>query len=84
MVAAQVARRSLMKQWFAIEAIPIYVILGGALSGASWYLYRLGTRPDIIWTRKNPEPWQSVKQNENTKFMAINREFDRKWTREKL
>lgn len=54
-----------------------YVIIGGALGGAGWYLYRLGTRPDgqslsitlsrfdfwnaVIWTRKNPEPWQTVR-----------------------
>ncbi|KAG8761426.1 hypothetical protein FRC14_003839 [Serendipita sp. 396] len=77
MTAAQVARRSAFSKWFAIEAIPIYVIIGGAVTGASWYLYRLGTRPDVIWTRKNPEPWQTVKQNENIKFMSIHKDFDK-------
>jgi len=58
--------------------------MGGALSGAGWYLYRLSTRPDVIWSRKNPEPWQTVKQSDNIKFMSVQQKFDNKWTRDKF
>jgi len=84
MVAAHLVRRTAFQKWFAIEAIPIYVIMTGAIGGAGWYMYRLSTRPDVVWTRKNPEPFQTVKPNETTKMMAGNHKFDGKWTRDKL
>ncbi|RDB20486.1 hypothetical protein Hypma_012443 [Hypsizygus marmoreus] len=38
-------RSTFLKNWFAIEAIPIYVIVAGVLGGASWYTYRLAKGP---------------------------------------
>jgi NADH dehydrogenase (ubiquinone) 1 alpha subcomplex subunit 4 len=80
-----------------------YVVIGGALTGASWYLHRLATRPDgesllgpvdplhrviierpadcavtVVWSRKNPEPWQTVGANENTKLMSGTHKFDKR------
>jgi len=83
MVAGPVVRKTIMSKWFAIEAIPIYVVIGGALTGAGWYLHRLSRGTEVIWSRKNPEPWQTVKPNENTKLLAGQHKYDGRWTRDK-
>lgn len=77
-------RKGFMKNWFAIEAIPIYAVIGVALGGASWYMTRLATRPDVIWSKSNPQPWNSVQQDQNTKLMSVNQKFEKSWTRDKL
>ncbi|KIJ56910.1 hypothetical protein M422DRAFT_238500 [Sphaerobolus stellatus SS14] len=78
-------RNPVFKRWFAIEAVPLYAILGFALGGAGWYTARLATRPDIIWTKSNPTPWNSVQQNETIKLMSgPTHKFDKSWSREKL
>ncbi|KII95960.1 hypothetical protein PLICRDRAFT_97080 [Plicaturopsis crispa FD-325 SS-3] len=75
---------SFMKNWFAIEAIPMYAIIGIAVGGASWYVYRLAMGPQVVWTRSNPTPWNSIKQEENTKLMSVNQKFEKSWSRDKL
>ncbi|TDL29804.1 Aldo/keto reductase [Rickenella mellea] len=70
-------RSNFMRNWFAIEAIPIYAVIGLAVGGAGWYLARLATRPDVIWTKSNPQPWNTVKQTDNIKLMAVNQKFDK-------
>ncbi|CCO28161.1 hypothetical protein BN14_02154 [Rhizoctonia solani AG-1 IB] len=76
------ARKSLFQTWFAVEAIPIYAVVVGAVGGAGWYMTRLATRPDIVWDRRNnPTPWLSVEQGMQTKLMSVNQKFDRVWTR---
>ncbi|KAJ3510037.1 hypothetical protein NMY22_g16098 [Coprinellus aureogranulatus] len=77
-------RSSLMKNWFAVEAIPIYVIIGGVVAGASWYLTRLATGPTIVWTKKNPTPWNTIKPDEGTKLVQVNQKFDKNWSRDQL
>jgi len=77
-------RRSLMKNWFAVEAIPIYVIIGGVIVGASWYTARLATGPTIVWTKNNPTPWNTIKPDEGTKLMAVNQKFEKSWSRDKM
>ncbi|CEL59821.1 hypothetical protein RSOLAG1IB_03755 [Rhizoctonia solani AG-1 IB] len=72
------ARKSLFQTWFAVEAIPIYAVVVGAVGGAGWYMTRLATRPDIVWDRRNnPTPWLSVEQGMQTKLMSVNQKFDR-------
>jgi len=73
-----------MKNWYAVEAIPIYVIIGGVMVGASWYLGRLALGPSVVWTKSNPTPWNTVKHDENTKLTAINHKFEKSWSRDKL
>ncbi|KAF8631167.1 hypothetical protein AX15_002506 [Amanita polypyramis BW_CC] len=73
-------RRGLMKNWFAVEAIPIYVIIGGVMVGASWYLGRLALGPSVVWTKTNPTPWNTVKPDENTKLAAIDHKFEKRLT----
>ncbi|KAG9103972.1 nucleotidyltransferase [Ceratobasidium sp. 392] len=77
MVAAA-ARRSLFQTWFAVEAVPIYAVVVGAVGGAGWYLTRLARGPDVIWDRRgNPTPWMSVQQGMQTKLMTVNQKFDK-------
>jgi len=76
--------RNFMRHWFAIEAIPIYAVVGIAVTGASWYLYRLSQGPYVVWTKNNPQPWNTIKQDENIKMMTVNQKFERNWTRDKL
>ncbi|CAE6471429.1 unnamed protein product [Rhizoctonia solani] len=38
------ARKTLFQTWFAVEAIPIYAVVAGAVGGAGWYISRLATR----------------------------------------
>ncbi|KAA1091742.1 hypothetical protein PGTUg99_009142 [Puccinia graminis f. sp. tritici] len=68
--------RAAMKHWYDPAAIPIYVVIGTAMGGATWYLSRLARGPDIIWDRRgNPQPWNDVKPGQNTKLMSVNQEF---------
>ncbi|KAF9452007.1 hypothetical protein P691DRAFT_697965, partial [Macrolepiota fuliginosa MF-IS2] len=75
----QTLRRSLMKNWFAVEAVPIYVIIGGVVVGASWYLGRLAFGPGVVWTKSNPTPWNNIKPNEGTKMMEVNQKFEKRY-----
>ncbi|PWN53612.1 hypothetical protein IE53DRAFT_366189 [Violaceomyces palustris] len=79
------ARQAFIKNWYAPEVVPIYIITGLAAGGATWYLSRLARGPDVIWDRKNnPQPWNDVQPGTNTKLMSVNHEFERKWKRERL
>ncbi|KZV75104.1 hypothetical protein PENSPDRAFT_647380 [Peniophora sp. CONT] len=69
------------KHWFAIEAIPIYMIVGGTIAGAGIYLGRLARGPHVVWSNANPQPWNSVRENDKVKMMAINQDFNQKWSR---
>ncbi|KAM6495685.1 hypothetical protein JOM56_008391 [Amanita muscaria] len=77
-------RRGLMKNWYAVEAIPIYVIIGGVMVGASWYLGRLALGTQVVWTKSNPTPWNTVKQDENIKLASVSQKFEKSWSRDKL
>ncbi|KAJ7367932.1 hypothetical protein DFH08DRAFT_946905 [Mycena albidolilacea] len=66
------------RNWYAVEAIPIYVLVGGACCGASWYLYRLAMGSQVSWTKSNPHPYLSIEQNQGTKLHEVNQKFDAK------
>ncbi|KAJ7179485.1 hypothetical protein C8R46DRAFT_642131 [Mycena filopes] len=57
-------RSKAWKNWYAPEAIPIYVLVLGACTGASWYIYRLATGPQVTWTKNNPHPYLSIEQDQ--------------------
>ncbi|KAI9455791.1 hypothetical protein BJY52DRAFT_1278636 [Lactarius psammicola] len=77
-------RNTFMRNWWAVEAIPIYVVVGAVVAGGSWYLTRLARGPHIIWTKSNPTPWNDVKPDENVKMMSVNQKFEKSWSRDKL
>jgi len=77
--------RWIKKNWYAPEAIPIYVVMGVAVSGAAWYAARLARGPQVVWDRKNnPQPWLNVDQGTQTKMMTVNQKFDKDYVRDKL
>ncbi|KAI5982284.1 hypothetical protein EDC04DRAFT_2844394 [Pisolithus marmoratus] len=78
------ARSKFMRHWFAIEAIPLYAVMGLAVGGATWYLTRLARGPTVVWTKSNPTPWNDVKPDENVKMMDVNNRFPKSWSRDKL
>ncbi|KZV86067.1 hypothetical protein EXIGLDRAFT_724720 [Exidia glandulosa HHB12029] len=73
-----------MRHWFAIEALPLVGIIGFALSGGSWFLYRGISRPDVIWTRSNPQPWNDIHEGESPKILDGHHKFDHRWSRPRL
>ncbi|KAJ7781615.1 hypothetical protein B0H16DRAFT_1710808 [Mycena metata] len=80
-------RTKAWKNWYAVEAglaIPIYVLVAGACTGASWYVYRLATGPQVTWTKNNPHPYLSIEQDQGTKLLEVNQKFDKSWKRDKL
>ncbi|KAI0698868.1 hypothetical protein BC835DRAFT_1333002 [Cytidiella melzeri] len=77
-------RRGFMKNWFAVEATPIYAVVGAVVVGAGWYLVRLARGPAVVWTKDNPTPWNDIKPNEGTKLLTVNQTFDKGWERKKL
>ncbi|KAN0061719.1 hypothetical protein ACQY0O_005711 [Thecaphora frezii] len=79
------ARQFFMKNWYSPEVIPIWVIIGAATGGATWYLARLARGPDVIWDRKNnPTPWNNVEPGTQTKLMSVNQKFDKQYSRDRL
>ncbi|KAI0052567.1 hypothetical protein FA95DRAFT_1601613 [Auriscalpium vulgare] len=77
-------RKTFLRHWFAIEAIPIYAVVGVVVAGGSWYLTRLARGPNVVWTKSNPTPWNNVGQDENVKLVAVNQKFEKSWSRDKL
>lgn len=78
------ARSKFMRNWFAIEAIPLYAVIGLTVGGAAWYLTRLARGPTVVWTKSNPTPWNDVKPDENVKMLDVNNRFSKSWSRDKL
>ncbi|KAI9275585.1 NADH-ubiquinone reductase complex 1 MLRQ subunit-domain-containing protein [Phascolomyces articulosus] len=76
---------SFFKIWYKPEIIPIYVTVGGAVGLAGWYMTRLARGPDVVWDRKNnPYPFRNVEQGTQIKFMTVNQQFDKKYSRDRL
>ncbi|CAG8656113.1 2821_t:CDS:2 [Paraglomus brasilianum] len=79
------ARSIFMRNWYRPEIVPIYVVTGVAVVGAGWYLSRLARGPDVTWDRKNnPYPWLNVDQNTQVKLIAINKKFDKTYSRDRF
>ncbi|THH12354.1 hypothetical protein EW145_g77 [Phellinidium pouzarii] len=69
--------RGFMKHWFAIEAIPLYAIIGFAMGGGAWYLTRLARGPNVVWTNNNREPWNTIKPDQSTKLINVNDKLEK-------
>ncbi|EPT03106.1 hypothetical protein FOMPIDRAFT_1142562 [Fomitopsis schrenkii] len=81
---SQNARKSFMRNWYAVEATPIFAVVGLAVLGGAWYLSRLARGPTVVWTKENPTPWNDIKPNEGTKMLTVNQHFDKGWERKQL
>ncbi|KZT13109.1 uncharacterized protein LAESUDRAFT_669430 [Laetiporus sulphureus 93-53] len=77
-------RKSFLKNWFAVEATPIFAVVGAVIIGGTWYLTRLARGPTVVWTKENPTPWNDIQPNEGTKLLTVNQHFDKSWERKKL
>jgi NADH dehydrogenase (ubiquinone) 1 alpha subcomplex subunit 4 len=80
----QAARKTFFRNWYRTEIIPIWVTMGVAVAGVSWYSWRLAMGPGVVWANKtNPYPWQHIDQDTNIKMMAVSKEFKKSYVREK-
>ncbi|KAK2586449.1 hypothetical protein KPH14_010724 [Odynerus spinipes] len=54
--------------------IPLFVVVGVAVSGAVFYTLRLATRcPDVTWNvKKNPEPWHEYADKQYKFYSSTN------------
>ncbi|KAJ3368978.1 hypothetical protein GGF31_005939 [Allomyces arbusculus] len=77
------AARSFLKTWYRHEVLPIVVVVGAAVSGATFYVARLARHQEVVWTRENPQPWNRIQSHQNTKFVNLNKalteDFKREW-----
>lgn len=81
MPAANAVRSSFMRNWFAVEAIPIIAIMGVTVTGVGFYLTRLARGPNVVWSRSNPQPWNTIEQDQGYKLVSVNQKFDKTWSR---
>ena len=33
----------------------------------------------VVWTKKNPTPWNTIQPNENTKMLTVNQKFEKEY-----
>ena len=76
--------RPKFKDWYAVEALPIWIIVGTVGGLACLSIYRAVQAPSVTWTKENPTPWNRIKQDERVKLLQVNQTFDKKWHRDHL
>ncbi|KAJ3185012.1 hypothetical protein HDU87_002578 [Geranomyces variabilis] len=61
---------------------PLFVVMAGAVVGATYFVYHKTTGPDVILAKRtNPTPWNNVQQHENTKLYDHSGYFKSRWSR---
>eukprot|EP00037_Helgoeca_nana_P001348 m.26403 g.26403 ORF g.26403 m.26403 type:complete len:92 (+) comp11741_c0_seq2:115-390(+) len=50
------------------EILPVVAAVGVACVGAVFYMGRLCTRPDVVWSGRQDMPWTRVSQKTNLHF----------------
>ncbi|KAI8989365.1 NADH-ubiquinone reductase complex 1 MLRQ subunit-domain-containing protein [Pilobolus umbonatus] len=64
------------------EVLPLFAILGAALSGGVYMMAHQANAPDVVWNHKaNAEPWQKVRDGEQVKLVAYNQKYDKRYHR---
>jgi len=58
----------------APQVLPVSVIASLGCLGGIYCLARSMTRPDVVWSGRQPEPWNRVSQKTNFKFMGHHKE----------
>ncbi|WWC70356.1 uncharacterized protein I206_104306 [Kwoniella pini CBS 10737] len=70
------SRAATLKKWFPAETYPIFGIVGIAVGGAGYYLYRLSQGPEVVWDRHGDwRPWDRISHDTNQKLITVNHEF---------
>ncbi|KIJ37495.1 hypothetical protein M422DRAFT_260172 [Sphaerobolus stellatus SS14] len=81
--------RNFRRNWFRLR----YMAVGGICSFAVYFLgMKAGTSPDVVWSRANPQPWNTIHPNETIKAGMMlgpridpagtpQRTYKRKWSR---
>ncbi|KAL1741904.1 hypothetical protein HDZ31DRAFT_66482 [Schizophyllum fasciatum] len=70
------------RDWYAVEALPIWIIIGTVGGLAALSIVRAVHAPSVQWTKDNPTPWNRIKQDEGVKLLQVNQTFDKKWKRD--
>ncbi|KAF8900089.1 hypothetical protein CPB85DRAFT_166967 [Mucidula mucida] len=73
-----------MKNWFAVEALPIVVIVGVVVTMGTYATWHAARSPTVVWTKANPTPWNNIQPDEGTKLIEVNHKFDKKWVRDRF
>ncbi|KAJ3045229.1 hypothetical protein HDV00_011101 [Rhizophlyctis rosea] len=66
---------------FPTAVWPLAAVMGFAVAGATYRAIHATQAPDVIWSRRNPKPFESIKQNETPKIYDPNGKFEKKWSR---
>ncbi|KAJ7237200.1 hypothetical protein B0H12DRAFT_1026430, partial [Mycena haematopus] len=53
-------------------------LVAGVVSFASYFSARSAMGPTIQWSKKNSEPWNSIRPDQGVKMVQVNQKFDRK------
>mmetsp|Transcript_34388 Transcript_34388/g.90152 ORF Transcript_34388/g.90152 Transcript_34388/m.90152 type:complete len:93 (-) Transcript_34388:143-421(-) len=53
------------------EVVPVIAAVGIGCCGAAYYIGRLATRPDVVWSGRGEMPWTRVSQNTNLHFSGF-------------
>eukprot|EP00035_Acanthoeca_spectabilis_P036469 m.39733 g.39733 ORF g.39733 m.39733 type:complete len:92 (+) comp7997_c0_seq1:677-952(+) len=53
------------------EVVPVIAAVGAGCVGAAYYIGRLCTRPDVVWSGRQDMPWTRVSQKANLHFSAF-------------
>ncbi|TRM68518.1 hypothetical protein BD626DRAFT_565350 [Schizophyllum amplum] len=77
-------RRNFMRNWYAVEALPIWIIIGTVIGIGGLSIYRAVQAPSVTWTKANPTPWNRIKPDERVKLMEVNQKMGKKWSRDEL
>ncbi|KAI8810247.1 NADH-ubiquinone reductase complex 1 MLRQ subunit-domain-containing protein [Cladochytrium replicatum] len=65
-----------------VSVYPIFAVMGAAVALAGGFVLRIAGHPDVVWNRRgNPTPWNTVQQDQTTKFMDPLNQFKSSWRR---
>ncbi|KIY48759.1 hypothetical protein FISHEDRAFT_73345 [Fistulina hepatica ATCC 64428] len=70
-------KRGFMKNWFAVEGLPIVAIVTIVISGGTWFAFHSARGPTIQWSKANPTPWNTIEADQGTKLVGVNQKFEK-------
>ncbi|KAF8335080.1 uncharacterized protein EI90DRAFT_398008, partial [Cantharellus anzutake] len=70
--------------WFAVEAIPIYAVVGLACGGAGWYVSRLAATRRRLGPQEQPDSLERCYAEHEHKLMDHSGTLSDSWVRRRL